>query len=83
MPEVKFSYSVMRREAMPLLKIQDDGDGIAEEDIKHIFDRFYIGKTGNTGIGLALTKEIVRLHKGNIRAYNSETGAVFEIKLPP
>lgn len=65
-----------------VIKIQDDGDGIAEEDIKHIFDRFYIGKTGNTGIGLALTKEIVRLHKGNIRAYNSETGAVFEIKLP-
>ena len=32
--------------------------------------------------GLALTKEIIHLHKGTIRAYNGETGAVFEITLP-
>ena len=64
------------------IRIQDDGDGIAEEDIPHIFDRFYMGKSGKSGIGLALTKEIVHLHKGTIRAYNGETGAVFEITLP-
>jgi len=40
-------------------------------------------KTGKTGIGLALAKEIVRLHKGTICAYNDDTGAVFEIDLPP
>ena len=64
------------------IRIQDDGDGIAEEDLPHIFDRFYMGKSGKSGIGLALTKEIVRLHKGTIRAYNGETGAVFEISIP-
>ena len=64
------------------IRIQDDGDGIAEEDIPHIFDRFYMGRSGKTGIGLALTKEIVHLHRGTIRAYNGETGAVFEITLP-
>ena len=64
------------------IRIQDDGDGIAEEDLPHIFDRFYMGKSGKSGIGLALTKEIVHLHKGTIRAYNGETGAVFEITLP-
>lgn len=62
--------------------IQDDGDGIAAEDLPHIFDRFYMGKSGKSGIGLALTKEIIHLHRGTIRAYNGETGAVFEISLP-
>ena len=64
------------------IRIQDDGDGIAEEDLPHIFDRFYMGKSGKSGIGLALTKEIVHLHKGTIRAYNGDTGAVFEISIP-
>ena len=64
------------------IRIQDDGDGIAEEDLPHIFDRFYMGKSGKSGIGLALTKEIVHLHRGTIRAYNGETGAVFEITIP-
>ena len=64
------------------IRIQDDGDGIAAEDLPHIFDRFYMGKSGKSGIGLALTKEIVHLHRGTIRAYNGETGAVFEISIP-
>ena len=64
------------------IRIQDDGDGIAEADLPHIFDRFYMGKSGKSGIGLALTKEIVHLHKGTIRAYNGDTGAVFEISIP-
>ena len=65
-----------------IIRIQDDGDGIAEGDLPHIFDRFYMGKSGKSGIGLALTKEIIHLHKGTIRAYNGDTGAVFEISFP-
>ena len=64
------------------IRIQDDGDGIAAEDLPHIFERFYMGKSGKSGIGLALTKEIIHLHKGTIRAYNGDSGAVFEITLP-
>lgn len=64
------------------IRIQDDGDGIAEADLPHIFDRFYMGRSGKSGIGLALTKEIVHLHRGTIRAYNGDTGAVFEISIP-
>ena len=65
-----------------MIQIQDDGDGIAEEDLPHIFDRFYMGKSGKSGIGLALTREIIHLHKGTIRARNGDTGAVFEISIP-
>ena len=64
------------------IRIQDNGDGIAAEDLPHIFDRFYMGKNGKSGIGLALTKEIIHLHKGTIRAYNGDGGAVFEISIP-
>ena len=64
------------------IRIQDNGDGIAEADLPHIFDRFYMGKSGKSGIGLALTREIIHMHKGTIRAYNGDTGAVFEITLP-
>ena len=65
-----------------IIRIQDDGDGIAEGDLPHIFERFYMGKSGKSGIGLALTREIIHLHKGTIRARNGDTGAVFEITLP-
>ena len=65
-----------------IIRIQDDGDGIAEGDLPHIFDRFYMGKSGKSGIGLALTREIIHLHKGTIRARNGDSGAVFEISIP-
>ena len=84
---VRYARSQLRLTCWPdkrnvIIRIQDDGDGIVEEDLPHIFDRFYMGRSGKSGIGLALTKEIVHLHKGTIRAYNGDTGAVFEISIP-
>ena len=78
--ELRLTCRADRRQVT--IRIQDDGDGIAEDDLPHICDRFYMGRSGKSGIGLALTKEIIHLHRGTIRAYNGETGAVFEITLP-
>ena len=78
--ELRLTCRVDKRQVT--IRIQDDGDGIAEADLPHIFDRFYMGRSGKSGIGLALTKEIIHLHKGTIRAYNGDSGAVFEITLP-
>ena len=78
--ELRLTCRVDKRQVT--IRIQDDGDGIAEADLPHIFDRFYMGRSGKSGIGLALTKEIIHLHKGMIRAYNGDSGAVFEITLP-
>ena len=78
--ELRLTCRADRRQVT--IQIQDDGDGIAEEDLPHIFDRFYMGRSGKTGIGLALTKEIIHLHKGTIRAYNGDAGAIFEISIP-
>lgn len=62
-----------------MVKFHDDGNGISDEDLPHIFDRFYKGENGSTGIGLALAQELVKLHGGTISAYN-DSGAVFAVK---
>ena len=64
-----------------VIRIRDDGEGIAPELLPHIFDRFFSTRKGGAGVGLALTKEIVSLHRGTVCASN-DGGAVFEIILP-
>ena len=64
-----------------VVRIRDDGEGITPELLPHIFDRFFSTRKGGAGIGLALVKETVTLHRGNVRAAN-DGGAVFEISLP-
>lgn len=64
--------------------IRDNGNGINEEDLPYIFNRFYRSKKNKkkgVGIGLALTKEIVVGHHGFISAYNDD-GAVFDLAFP-
>lgn len=64
-----------------VVEIRDDGDGIAQEDLPYIFERFYVGKGGNTGLGLALAKQVVLLHGGKITVENNN-GAIFRIIFP-
>jgi signal transduction histidine kinase len=72
-----------------VLKIQDNGNGIAEEKQSIIFDRFTQlndptqGKPTGSGLGLFITKQIITHHKGTI-AVESEMGqgATFIVKLP-
>ena len=64
--------------------IKDNGKGINEEALPHIFERFYRSdkkKKQGVGIGLALSKEIVVRHHGFINAYNEE-GAIFDLAFP-
>lgn len=66
------------------IRIWDEGDGFAKEDIPHLFKRFYRGRNaaaGGIGIGLALSKEIIERQNGTIRAKNLPNGgACFEIR---
>lgn len=73
-----------------VLTVQDDGPGIAETDLPHIFERFYRADQartstsghGHTGLGLAITKAIVDNHGGTIRVSSKlGEGAVFEVRL--
>lgn len=70
------------------LVISDNGPGIPDEIIAHIFDRFYRGDESRqgteSGLGLAIARAIVELHGGSIQAANagSGSGAIFTIQLP-
>ena len=72
------------------LSVSDNGVGIDEDSLKHIFDRFYQGSNSRrmhingTGIGLNLCKMIVAMHHGTIEAHNrtDDKGAVFTVRLP-
>ena len=64
------------------IKIVNDGEKIAEKDLPYLFDRFYKGRGGNTGLGLAITKEIITSFDGNVTVENLEDGVCFTIELP-
>ena len=68
-------------------KIQDTGRGITPEDLPYIFNRFYQSNNkvaeGGTGIGLALTYELINLLKGKIEAKSElGKGTVFKLQIP-
>jgi two-component system sensor histidine kinase MtrB len=83
------------RDGLAVLEVTDNGPGVAEEVLPHIFERFYKASTSRTrsgngggdgdssGLGLAITAENVRLHGGRIHAANRPGGgAVLTVELP-
>ena len=63
--------------------IRDNGPGISQEDLPHIFERFYKGKYASeksVGIGLALARMIVKEQGGTLEASNLRKGAGFELR---
>lgn len=83
------SVCVMDGKKMIQTDIADTGNGIEEEDLKHIFQYFYRTeksrnrKSGGSGIGLALAKQFVQSHGGTIVAHSEiGKGTVFSFTLP-
>ncbi len=70
------------------LRVRDTGPGIPPKHLPHLFDRFYQADNQNsvdqgTGIGLALSRELARLHHGEIHVSSEEgVGSIFTIRLP-
>jgi len=71
------------------LQIADEGDGIPQGDLEHIFDKFYRAQKtdqvrAGTGLGLAISRGFVEAMHGTIVATNraDRRGAVFTIMLP-
>ena len=71
-----------------ILQIADEGSGIADDEKKQVFEKFYrsgnenIRNTKGTGLGLYLCKKIVEGHKGAIRiSDNHPRGTIFTVTL--
>jgi two-component system sensor histidine kinase CpxA len=80
--------SLEAADGRPVLRIRDYGPGVPEEALPRIFDAFYRVETdrdrasGGAGLGLSIARRAVELHKGTIRARNTEPGLLVEIDLP-
>jgi len=84
--DVEVGIVITEDENNIIIRISDNGKGLSDEDISHIFDRYYrgtgSGKTEGTGLGLAIAKDIILLHGGKIDV-NSKAGkgTIFTIRL--
>ena len=77
------SIRVYDEQGRATVAVSDQGPGLPAEDREHIFDPFFTTKSDGTGLGLAMTQQIVEEHHGSIRV-DSEPGhgATFVITLP-
>ncbi len=71
------------------VEVEDNGIGIPEQDLHHIYERFYrVDKShsreiGGTGLGLAITKSAVMMHRGTIQAESElGKGTIFTVQIP-
>ncbi len=84
------TVSVKLEDAKICIKVSDTGRGIPENELPYLFNRFYnvsnskrISENEGTGIGLALSKELIQLHNGQINVYSHENqGTVFFVTIP-
>jgi len=89
LPRIRVSVSI-ERNSLVTLNVTDNGIGIAEENLKRIFKRFYrvqarsSAKVHGTGLGLFIVRSIARQHGGNAFASSegSDHGSTFTIQLP-
>ncbi|HYO78208.1 MAG TPA: HAMP domain-containing sensor histidine kinase [Thermoanaerobaculia bacterium] len=79
---------VFHDEHEAIIEVADDGEGMSEELLRHVFDRFTQGtesvRKGGLGLGLSIVRHIVELHGGSVSAHSAgaNRGATFTVRLP-
>jgi two-component system, cell cycle sensor histidine kinase and response regulator CckA len=83
--EEEKTHTGMKSGRYAVLSLSDTGNGIAKEDLEHIFEPFYtkkkMGKSG-TGLGLAVVWNSIQDHDGNIAVESSTQGTTFNLFFP-
>ncbi|MBW1902267.1 MAG: hypothetical protein JRJ20_11620 [Deltaproteobacteria bacterium] len=85
----QIEFVLREQDSMVLFDVLDTGYGMSEEDLAHIFDKFYrsknpqVAEQQGTGLGLAIAAEIVQLHDGEIEVQSElGKGTHFTLKIP-
>jgi signal transduction histidine kinase len=86
----EINFIAFKKDKKVIFKIKDQGIGISEKDLPHIFDRFYRADNARTkdnasgyGLGLSIAQKIVQQHRGSINVESiPEKGSTFKIILP-
>ena len=89
-PQEEITLTLRREQNEAVFTVQDEGEGIAEKDLEHIFQTFYTTRTRRAdaqhgiGLGLPICESIVQAHHGTISARNRTDGhgAEFTFRLP-
>jgi signal transduction histidine kinase len=84
-PGTSVRISTARRDSTAVLTVEDDGPGIAPEDVERVFDRFsrIDGSTASgSGLGLAIARELAELMGGRIELHVAPGGTIFGLVLP-
>ncbi len=87
-PETSVDVKLTRDSSAVHISVRDYGPGVPEEALSRIFDPFFRVEqdrnrtSGGVGLGLAIARRAVELHKGKLRARNSHPGLLVEIALP-
>jgi signal transduction histidine kinase len=76
--------SLFQRDAVQFIRVEDQGIGIAKENLERIFVAFFSDKGGGgTGLGLAVSRKILREHNGDLTVTSVlGEGSVFELSIP-
>jgi signal transduction histidine kinase len=81
----RVGISTALRDGMVQLRVQDTGPGIPADVLPHVFDPFFTTKEEGqgTGLGLAVSRQIVLRHRGRIDVRSGATGTTLTVELPP
>ncbi|MDJ0918516.1 MAG: ATP-binding protein [Woeseiaceae bacterium] len=78
--------SLTKEDDQALISVQDSGGGVADDDLKHLFDPFYRSTASKdkegAGLGLAIAARALSMHEGKIKAQNTEQGLRVDLTLP-